>query len=109
MADGFAQKTTDSMRRGIGNAQCSLCSIDGNLEGKELQREDELRKWYTQTFKQTLPANAPFPFVAGALLPLPSHLARRKIPAEGAGVKGFENTFGSQELFGSLLKIRRLG
>jgi hypothetical protein len=40
---------------------------------------------------------------------LPSDLARRKIPAEGAGVKGFENTFGSQELFGSLLKIRRLG
>jgi hypothetical protein len=51
MEDGFAQKTIHFMHRVGGNAQFFLCSIDGSLEGKELQSEDELRKWYTQTFQ----------------------------------------------------------
>jgi len=83
------------MRRVVGNAQFSVCPVDGNLEDEELQSQDELREWYTQTFQQALPANAPYPFTAVALLHLPSDLAKRRTAVEGTGVKGFENPFDS--------------
>jgi len=35
---------------------------------------------------------------------LPSDLAKRITAAEGTGVEGFENTFDSSELFGSLFR-----